>query len=544
MKKKIILILSFLLMAAVVICSVIMGIAAGEEDGIPDDAFEGKYVEYRGKDGSVTTVYDNGSVTTVHADGSKEGVDYMGNQYLGKTDGTNVIRTTDGSVATEYSDGRRSLTEPDGKTTTFYKDGHMTEEYKSLGLVVEYNSDLEQTGIGFIGSDERIKYDESGFVGDGTVKGPGGATLTVKDGNVTMKNQEGKTIDATFSPDGDKITITHPDGSKATSEVERIWGEDESGNTLILEKTVGEITYPDGTRYDMNSEVTFDKNRNPIASSNNVSLWTGSDGTKYWTDHNSKAWTYVDPNADEIIRIDKNGNIREFKAEGHEWNITYDKNGVVETADIRYRDGSRIVVENGASSYTLPDGTVYSSDGKGNVFRNDEQIKKDGEWLLDPDRNNPDAGKIKIGSADIVGTWSVTSTISDVDSPLVDGVKSFFDGIFGEGAGDDIVTSDLGPDGSASIQETVVIEEEGSSYRVTMYPETGGTYVYTGKLSGNVLRLKLVSSPSYGGALQVDAETLDLTFVKKNGEIVIDGTYDINNWAVKAKYTTKGTKVE
>ena len=309
MKKKIILILSFLLMAAVVICSVIMGIAAGEEDGIPDDAFEGKYVEYRGKDGSVTTVYDNGSVTTVHADGSKEGVDYRGNQYLGKTDGTNVIRTTDGSVATEYSDGRRSLTEPDGKTTTFYKDGHMTEEYKSLGLVVEYNSDLEQTGIGFIGSDERIKYDESGLVGDGTVKGPGGATLTVKDGNVTMKNQEGKTIDATFSPDGDKITITHPDGSKATSEVERIWGEDESGNTLILEKTVGEITYPDGTRYDMNSEVTFDKNRNPIASSNNVSLWTGSDGTKYWTDHNSKAWTYVDPNADEIIRIDKNGNI-------------------------------------------------------------------------------------------------------------------------------------------------------------------------------------------------------------------------------------------
>ena len=143
-----------------------------------------------------------------------------------------------------------------------------------------------------------------------------------------------------------------------------------------------------------------------------------------------------------------------------------------------------------------------------------------------------------------MGTWSVTSTISDVDSPLVDGVKSFFDGIFGEGAGDDIVTSGLGPDGSASIQETMVIEEEGSSYRVTMYPETGGTYVYTGKLSGNVLKLKLVSSPSYDGALQVDAETLDLTFVKKNGEIVIDGTYDINNWAVKAKYTTKGTKGE
>ena len=36
-----------------------------EEDSIPDDVWEGEYVEYKGKDGTLTRVFDSGSVATL-----------------------------------------------------------------------------------------------------------------------------------------------------------------------------------------------------------------------------------------------------------------------------------------------------------------------------------------------------------------------------------------------------------------------------------------------------------------------------------------------
>lgn len=362
-----------------------------EAGSTPDDAFDGNYTEFTGSDGSVTRVFDNGSVSTKNTDGSVTAVDYKGNQYFEDKDGNATIRTTDGYVATEYKDGRQSLTEPSGKTTTINTDGSFSESF-GIGLTLDYNADGGLAGIGITGSDKRIDADENGNCKNGEIKGPGGSKLTITDNGIKFVNADGTEYDHSDTGDKGSSTIKWKNGTEAKSETAVRWNGDEK-----TEDTDYTITDVNGNRCDSNTSITYDSDGNPKSSNNNVIQLTGADGTTLWMDNNSKAVQYSDKNGNKLI-TDPNGNVTEYKFGKNSWNVTYDGNGNVTSADITYSDGAKMVQNpDGTTTFTLPDGTEYKSDGSGNVYKDGEQIKKDGEWVggYDPatDTGKPDDTK-------------------------------------------------------------------------------------------------------------------------------------------------------
>ena len=490
--------ISFFLSALLVLsCAVIMtpvvvyaedddyGSSASGDGDVPDDAFDGDYAEYKGRDGSTTTVFDNGSVITTYADGSKEGVDYKGNQHVGSKDGTYTVRTTDGTTATEYPDGTRTMTEPDGKKTTVFNDGHMTQEYTSLGLTVEYNSDGETTSLGFIGGDERIGYDENGRLKNGTITGPNGARLDSSDDSLRIQTPNGKKVDYEDTGNTEKWSISAPDGSSITNTITTSYTQDENGNWVRKESSDGVMVGPDGARFDSNFTVTYDENGDPQAINNYVGQWTNPDGSWLWMDGNSHGVEYHDPNNGDSFIMDSNGNLLEMKSSGEiDFKATYDDDGNLTGANVTYGDGGRMTVDaDGTAWVTLPDGTEYKSDRDGNVWENGKQIKQNGAWLSDPNAAyGADADKIT--SADLVGYWTINGTLSDMESPLVGALKSFFDGLFGEGAGGDIVDSHI--DGTQDVTLNAYIEDDGSGYRITIRADDV-TMVYSGTLKNDTL---------------------------------------------------------
>ena len=263
-KSVLTLFLSLFLLAGLFAASVMVHAEDPAEPAVPDDAFDGAYEEFKGSDGTVTQVFDNGSVITTYKDGSKFGVDYAGNQHAKATDGTYSVGLTDGSIAIEYPDGRQSLYEPDKDTiTTINPDSTMTREYVSLGLVADMNAEGEQTGIGFIGSGERLSYNEDGTVADGTIKGPNGASLTVDDGNVTAVSPEGKKMEYRYNTSTDDdpakeiIRIEAPDGSTAEREISISWEQAADGTWQRCEETSETIKYADGTAISRNINEIF-----------------------------------------------------------------------------------------------------------------------------------------------------------------------------------------------------------------------------------------------------------------------------------------------
>ncbi|MBR1842007.1 MAG: hypothetical protein IJ788_01905 [Oscillospiraceae bacterium] len=376
MKRHLAVFLAFLMaFSALAAISPVSAANETEAGSTPDDAFDGNYTEFEGEDGSVTRVFDNGSVSTKNTDGSVTAVDYKGNQYSEDKDGNSTVRTTDGYVATEYKDGRQSLTEPNGKTTTVNTDGSFSESY-GVGLTLDYNADGGLTGIGITGSDERIETDENGCYKSGEITGPNGAKLTITDDGLQFVNSEGTSYNHTDLGNKQTTTIDRKDGSHAEAETSVTWNGDEK-----TENTDYTITDSDGNRWDSNTNITYDSDGNPRSSKNNVVQWTGADGSTLWMDNNSKAVQYSDKNGNKLI-TDPNGNVTEYKDGKNSWNVTYDGNGNVTSADVTYSDGAKMVQNpDGTTTFTLPDGTEYKSDGKGNVFKNGEQIKKDGEWV-------------------------------------------------------------------------------------------------------------------------------------------------------------------
>ncbi len=546
MKRSLSFILSALLiLSCVVILQPVPVLAADDEeeetsslDRLPDDAFEGEYAEFKGSDGSKTEVYDNGSVFTTYADGSKEGVDYLGNQYTKSKDGTYTVRGSDGYSATEYPDGRQSMTEPGGKTTTVYKDGHMTEEYSSFGLTVEYNKDGETTGIGFTGSSERIGYDEDGCMKQGTVSGPNGATLTVTEDGMSMTAPNGKTAEYTYSGNKETTRLTAPDGSSAWNEITTSWNTGEDGKWYKTESSNAGIIAPDGSRFDSNFTLTSDENGDPVSVDKYVGQWTNEDGSTLWMDGNSKAVEFYDPNTGDRFVTDPNGNLREMKGSDIDYTADYDENGNLTSANINYPDGANMTVNpDGSSSFTLPDGTQYTSDGQGNVWENGNQIKENGTWLVDPNASmDPDADKIT--ASDLVGYWSINGTLGDMESPIVSMLTNFFDELFGEGSGSEIVDSHI--DGTQELPLNAYIEEDGSGYRVTIYADET-TMVYSGTLKKDTLKLKLVSQSSSGGdAIEIPVNKLELKFVKRRGVTTMNGSYRIDTALFKATLSYTG----
>ena len=371
---------------------------------VPDDAWDGDSVDFVGKDGSVTTVYDSGSVVTVFPDGSTKGVDYNGNTHTTDADGNSTLSTPAGEIYTQDKDGTISYTDAGGLTTTVHPDGSFSESSESLGVVKEYDSDGHCTGIGFIGSDERIGTNEDGDFEEGTIKGPNDATLTIShDGlDVTMRTPDGKQVslstDGVTDSDGgmtETVSITGKDGESFTSTTNttanRDGSGDYSGDTVI---TTGEYVNADGDTWTVESRGEWDADGNPMPGATNVSQFTGADGSTLWMDGNSGALEYFDPNTGDTMVVDSNGNLTTLKdSSGNDWNVVYDDEGNVKWANITFDDGATLMQsDEGGGVFTLPDGTQYVTDGDGNVNKDGEPLKEDGEWLSgkEPEESKPD----------------------------------------------------------------------------------------------------------------------------------------------------------
>ena len=429
MKKKTAVILAFtILFSLIAAVSSVCVFADDDTDevkvtiDVPDNAWEGGRTEFKGKDGSVTTVYDNGSVWTKYADGTESGVDYNGNKHVEDKDGTYTISGTDGSVATQYSDGRMSYSEGgSGKTTTYNTDGSFSETYSTFGITVDYDADGAKTGIGFTDSSERIGVDENGYYKNGEIKGPNGSSLVIKDDEKHLLTSDGTKVDykesgVTDSSDGytESFSVTFQDGTKQYWDINTTSLRDQNGIfTGNRKSNSGGIDLPDGTKFQYEGIVTFDKDGNPVYIDQNASQFTGSDGSTLWKDGNSKALEYRDPNTGATFIVDKNGNLLENKSDEVTFTATYDENGNLVSADIEWKDGAHQVHNpDGTGSFTLPDGTKYESDGKGNVYKDGVQIKKDGKWLpgYGPTESTDD-GKFKTKDNTFFG---VTLPVPDV----------------------------------------------------------------------------------------------------------------------------------
>ena len=550
MKKKTAVILVFTIVFSLIAVAASVCVFADDDTDevkvtidVPDNAWEGGRTEFKGKDGSVTTVYDNGSVWTKYADGTESGVDYNGNKHVEDKDGTYTISGTDGSVATQYSDGRMSYSEGgSGKTTTYNTDGSFSETYSTFGLTVDYDADGAKTGIGFTDSSERIGVDENGNYKNGEIKGPNGSSLVIKDDEKHLLTSDGMKVDykesgVTDSKDGytESFSVTSQDGTKQYWDINTTSLRDQNGMfTGNRKSNSGGIDLPDGTKFQYEGIVTFDKDGNPIYIDQNASQFTGSDGSTLWKDGNSKALEYRNPNTGATFIVDKNGNLLENKSDEVTFTATYDENGNLVSADIEWKDGAHQVHNpDGTGSFTLPDGTKYETDGKGNVYKDGVQIKKDGEWVAPP---VPDDAKIT--EDDIIGTWDVTATFSDMSSPFVGALQSFFDTILGEGSGEDIVESSLD---DQTVKQVMTVEKNGGKLLVTIVSDDD-TSTYSGTFKNGKLKLKVISSNSDEDSIAVSLEKLEYEFSRSGGELIMSGSYDIKSYMLNATYTYSGRK--
>lgn len=365
-------------------------------DSVPDDPFEGEHTTKENPDGSKTYIFKNGSVATEYPDGSQEGVDYNGNKHYKDKDENITTILPDGTSYTDHADGKKSFSEPDGKTTYINPDMSSYETYKNTGIIKEYDSEGKYTGIGFYGSEERLHVDEYGDLEDGKINGPDGRSLEIKhdgdDFKAVLDYGNGKKLEM--------LESGNEDSSEGHTKAITISGSDECNGTWVTTiKTVrendgkgaavgqnvvnfGEFTDKEGAKVQYKEDITYDNDGKPVYSKNNVAQVINADGTKLWVDKNSKAWEYDDPNSGEKVIVDKDGNAREINMSGTTLKAEYDENGNVKTADWTTDKGANVKVDpDGTSKITLPDGDVYEADGNGNIWKNGEQIKKDGAWV-------------------------------------------------------------------------------------------------------------------------------------------------------------------
>ena len=399
-------------------------------DLIPDDRFEGDYDEVANPDGSTTYLFKNGSVVTEYKDGTQDGVDYNGNHhYYDNKDDTTTVKIKDGSTFTEYSDGKKAVTLPGGMNTVVVNpDSTSSLISQRTGTVREYDSEGHCTGLGFVGSDERIKTDEYGDLLDGKISGPNGASFEIKEGGAEkhLVSPDGLKVDYTQtgiadSADGstESYTVTHPDGMKeefdVTTKVERDKSGEHSGYTA---ETSGGFYYPNGDKIEFEEKMQYDKNGDPYYSANNVAQYTGANGTTLWIDKNTGAFDYNDPTTGEKAVVDSNGNLTEYKTDEIDHKAEFNPDGSVKSAEITTKDGAVMTVgPDGSAKVTLPDGDVYESDGNGNVTKNGEVIKKDGKWVegYDPKADTGKKGAKDNKDTDDINTNDIETNDIDTD---------------------------------------------------------------------------------------------------------------------------------
>lgn len=583
-----------------------------EDHEVPDDAWEGGYRDFKGKDGSTTRVYDNGGIVTTYRDGTKEGYDYKNNRWTKDKNGNDTVHFSDGySASSSGDDGSFDLRRPDGDVYHIREDGTYTWTNTS-GVTIDYNEDGERTAIGFIGG-EKLPLENGMFPqGDGSIKGPNGAELNwhngcTQDGDFgygfDVRGTDGATGKATYTSmlDGkvfvDKeatekarqqtngkaeavtttytrfvlsgmdggvqiVTIDNYDREKYTIEHESPEGD------VFTEKYLGDGmfekhfisadgsyrsdfavndngingSYRDETGEHKVVETSVDENGNAVirweggatmtATEDGMSKLDLGDGKTITVDPDTGTRTYRDAATGERCTVDEDGNVLDFDMklgggyriagnDGAGYTIT-DKDGETTTVT-RYSDGSMSAV--------MPDGSTLTKE-------------PGGEWLKDgkelPQEPDLPEDKSAIAPDDIVGTWDVTVTFSNIDSPLVGILKGVFDDMFGEGSGDEIVNENRND--TVTGQQVVTIETlEGNRMRATVNAD-GDVMVYEGKLGkGGKLALKLVSQSGDEDEISIPIDKITYTFVRRGDAIVIDGACRIDTFWLKADMYNSGT---
>ena len=165
----------------------------------PSDAWDGKYVEYKGKNGNVTRVYDSGSVETIYPDGTRDAVDYENNVWKKDKDGNENVKMKNGTSGLIRPDGTKEYYPDADHTIIFHPDDTSTSVNNKTGLCIDYDSNDVETAMYFEGGSEKLYYVDGGLPeGEYEIHGPNGEKLTYVDN----KNEEGDMLKWTMSIEG------------------------------------------------------------------------------------------------------------------------------------------------------------------------------------------------------------------------------------------------------------------------------------------------------------------------------------------------------
>ncbi|MBE5861653.1 MAG: hypothetical protein E7295_02245 [Lachnospiraceae bacterium] len=412
-------------------------------DLVPDDRFEGDYTELENKDGTKSYVFENGSVITEYEDGTREGFDYKGNHHYYDKDDNTTVMIKDGTVWTEYADGRNSITLPGGNDTVVIdSDRCSCIMSKRTGTVKEYDSNGHCTGLGFIGSDERLKTDEYGDLKDGMISGPNGAFLEIKDGGAEKHfvSPYGAKFDYketgfadSFEGRTESYVITDPDGTKKVwDKITKINRDKSSGvSTGKTVETSGGVYLSDGEKIEFEEKMLYDKNGDPYYSANNVAQWTGADGKTLWIDKNVGAFEYNDPNTGDKVITDANGNLTEYKLGKNELKVDYNSDGSIKTAHCKTENGAELTLANGSGQAVLPNGDVFEVDSEGTITKNGKVVKKDGEWVegYDPSQDFVTTEENKKEDTEH-GVWKLIEAQTEGDRVAYDGWGNAYEHVY------------------------------------------------------------------------------------------------------------------
>ena len=534
------------------------GLDGDPTKNIPDDADEGDYAEFKNKDGSTTLVYDNGTVVTKYADGSGEAVDYKGNRYTSDATGKQSIYTIDGNTINYLSDDKYEIVKPGGNTTVTVDKKNELITQNTHGLCKEHNTEGDITYY-FEGSDQRIvqKFGED-LVGE--LHGKNGESLVVNENGASLRTADGVEMDSKYVYDGNndytETDVRLPNGFTCSSG-EGTYFEKVDGTMKKVDRIWQSEKDPDGRTFEMDFSET------PTAGGAIVKAaaeWKAPDGSRLWIDYGSQASEYYDAEDGTTINLDKNGNpTKVYIPDTIDHKGTYnDKGDLLESTTI-YEDGVKLIqYSDGSCSLETPEGTFFS-DGKGNVFKDGVLVKRDGIPVENPEvygytvekRDEEFAPKVE----DILGTWSVSLSFSNIHSEWVEGIVNTITELLPDEAADAVqagVTYYVDENSVVTTPGTMVIEQGTNPEDVilTLYTasvEDGVTItsVYKGTMEKGHMELKLdkYTDPHQDeGAMTAGIEKLEFEFYGNGDRRYIQGTYHLDTHVLTADIDYTGER--
>lgn len=332
MKRIICVFVALLMLLSALPCGAEMEI----KNTVPDDAFEGGNSEYKNRDGSVTTVFDNGDVFTVYKDGSGEGVDYLGNRHTVDKDGTLRIYGIDGSVTESRTDGTKDITLKDGGKYVINPDGTVKKTYAN-GLCMEEDADGKTTCAYFEGSTEKVMAVD-GELPDCELNGPNGEKLICNDSRFYVKGRNGVEYDQSILEDGKTYaSLKTADGGSAVINDEGIKYRFKNGEELFVSS--------DGRA-------------------------TASDGSYVYVDPNSQAYEMYDAETGDYVKVNEKGELTDFNRKIGNDSVVI-KDGKIESfvdtkagIEISHSDDGKTLVKTKEGTYSVDKNGKVLKDGK------------------------------------------------------------------------------------------------------------------------------------------------------------------------------------